>query len=61
MKWVTLFLVINANVLAGAAVYRIFTPPSDNTDLALHRDHIILEQHQIVIFKQLKTCLLHRI
>jgi len=64
MKWVMLFLVVNANILAGAAAYRVWIPsetpevidPIDQKALALHKDHVWLEQQHLTLSKQLGQC-----
>jgi len=64
MKWVMLFLAIFVNILAGAVAYRVWMPPEtptviDHIDLgmfALHKDHVMLEQQHLRLYKQLAQC-----
>jgi len=65
MKWILLFLAINANILAGAAAYRIWIPPETPAVInpvspgmfALHKDHVALERQHLALYKQLAQCL----
>lgn len=72
MKWIILFLVINVNILTAAAVYRVWFPPEalkvidpiEQKALALHSDHIMMENQHIILskqntalFKQLTHCM----
>ena len=64
MKWVILLLVINANILIGSVVYRVWLVAPDQevsrlvyqTTWALHRDHVNLEHQLALISKQLGQC-----
>jgi len=64
MKWLMLFLTINVNILAAAAVYRVWVPPEvpevidpiDQKVLALHKDHLMLQNQHLTLFNQLAQC-----
>ena len=61
MRWILLFLVINANILAGAAAYRVWIPPEVINPVspgmfALHKDHVWLERQHLTLSKQLAQC-----
>lgn len=64
MKWIILLLVINANILIGSVVYRVWLTPPDpevslliaETTWVLHKDHTVLELQHTLLSKQLGQC-----
>lgn len=64
MKWIMLFLAVSVNILAGAAVYRVWVPPETTTTIdpiylgmfKLHKDHVELERQHLRLLEQLVQC-----
>ncbi len=61
MKWVTLILVMNANIILGAGAYLVFAAynhelmeidPVEQNLLALHVGQLELGKQHVIIYKQ---------